>query len=282
MRNVATLALLIMSAVLARFSSAQSFESEVDAGLGSSYLAMDFEPVDVSSSSMTYIRVRHQSCLLVEPNVIRIDAVKQTLDVSLNISEVGFLCPVPATYVIPIGILPRTDSFSVSVFMEEPGDGFVPFGEEHLLWDFHVDVSSASYLSYAETPAEGSIQSGVGLIRGWACDAKSVEVQFDDLPRTPIPYGSARTDTNAICGDDDNGYGAVFAWGSLGHGTHTMKTFIDGRRIREVTFEVRGLEEPFVTGLSGGYELPDFPATGQTVRIEWSEADQNFTIVDRY
>jgi hypothetical protein len=281
MKNAATLVLLITLLVPARLSQAQSFEGEIDANFGGSSVSLDFEPASISRSSMTYLRVSQDSCLLVEPNAVRIDNVNRTVDVSLSFDEIGFLCPVTGTYVIPIGVLAGDGGFNVAVYQEDSRPGLVPFGQQNLLWEFDVDVSSDSSRTESETPAEGSVQSGVGLIRGWACDAKTVEVQFDEYPRMLIPYGSSRADTNDVCGDNSNGYGAVFAWGLLGHGTHTMKTFIDGRERSEVSFEVNGLDEPFVKGLSGEYGLPDFPQMGQSVLIRWSEADQNFIIVER-
>ncbi|MFK7975357.1 MAG: hypothetical protein AB8C02_04440 [Halioglobus sp.] len=131
-----------------------------------------------------------------------------------------------------------------------------------------------------EVPTQGSVQSGVGVIRGWACDAQRVEVRFNDLAPIPLAYGTIRTDTREVCGDSDNGYGAVYAWGLLGAGQHTMRTYIDGRLIDTVSFEVTGLESAFVTGLEASYVLENFPASGQSVTVRWSEADQNFIIVE--
>jgi len=70
-------------------------------------------------------------------------------------------------------------------------------------------------------------------------------------------------------------------WGSLGNGSHSMKTFINSNEVSEVTFEVSGLDEPFITGLSAMYDLDDFPAPGQTVTVRWSEPDQNFIIIEQ-
>ncbi len=133
-----------------------------------------------------------------------------------------------------------------------------------------------------ETPATGSIQSGVGLIRGWACDALNIAISIDDGPLLPVGYGTSREDTRTICGDANNGYGMVMAWGVLGEGSHTLKTFKDGEKIGDVTFEVAGIGGTgFTSGLSGTYELDNFPAPGESVTVRWSEADQNFIIIDK-
>ena len=58
-----------------------------------------------------------------------------------------------------------------------------------------------------------------------------------------------------------------------------MRTFIDGREVAVVSFEVTGLDEEFIKGLSGTYRLDDFPHPGDSVDVEWSESAQNFIIV---
>jgi hypothetical protein len=130
----------------------------------------------------------------------------------------------------------------------------------------------------AETPEEGSIQSGVGLIRGWACGADEVSVSIDGGTAFPIGYGTARADTASVCGDANNGYGMVIAWGLLGNGVHRMQTFVNGSEIGNAQFQVVAIGSGFETGLSGEYVLADFPGFGERVRITWSEADQNFIV----
>ena len=129
-----------------------------------------------------------------------------------------------------------------------------------------------------ESPAQHTIQSGVGLIRGWACEADRVAVSIDGGDLIPIAYGTDRDDTRAVCGDADNGFGMVIAWGLLGNGVHKMRTFIDGTAIAEVEFEVVAIGDGFVRGLQGMYTLEGFPASGQSVDVEWVEADQNFRV----
>lgn len=165
---------------------------------------------------------------------------------------------------------------SISVFTQ----GYFPDENQEAEAIFNVSFPYNSQLN-TEVPAMGSIQSGVGLIRGWACDARNVEIAFDDGERIPVAYGTSRKDTVGKCGDDNNGYGMVFAWGLLGKGTHQMKTFIDDNEVSDVSFEVAGLDDAFITGLSGTYELDDFPAPGESVTVEWSESDQNFIIIDK-
>lgn len=42
-----------------------------------------------------------------------------------------------------------------------------------------------------------------------------------------------------------------------------------------------GLSSPFVTGLSGDYDLENFPEAGQSTTVRWSQPDQNFIIIGR-
>ena len=49
--------------------------------------------------------------------------------------------------------------------------------------------------AYLESPAQGSFESGISLIRGWVCQAGTVEVQIDGGARRRVAYGTARGDT---------------------------------------------------------------------------------------
>ena len=71
-----------------------------------------------------------------------------------------------------------------------------------------------------ESPQQGSSESGIGLIRGWVCEAGAIEVQIDDGPRRAVAYGTSREDTAEVCGDADNGFGYTFNWNALGTGGH--------------------------------------------------------------
>lgn len=208
----------------------------------------------------------------------------RTIDILLNVHSNDFLCPPGPTVTHALPRLPIPGPYTFNIYRER--DLFElppnPFNLGPLQGSFEVVVTASPAPQFwAETPQHGSIQSGIGLIRGWSCDATSVEVSFDDEPRITLAYGTVRADTEAICGDTDNGYGAVFAWGLLGHGTHRMKTFINNIEVADVEFEVAGLDMPFVRGLSASYLLEGFPGPGESVLVEWSEADQNFIIVEK-
>jgi hypothetical protein len=132
--------------------------------------------------------------------------------------------------------------------------------------------------AYLESPAQGSYESGVGLIRGWVCEATRVEISIDGGPRLPTAYGTVRDDTEGVCGDRNNGFGLTFNWNILGDGVHNAQAWADGIKFADVNFAVTTLGEDFLTGLDRKIALADFPQAGETTTIRWSEADQNFTL----
>lgn len=130
-----------------------------------------------------------------------------------------------------------------------------------------------------ENPAEGSTQSGIGLISGWRCDADVLEIEFEDGSRSVAAYGTARADTESACGDSDNGFGLLYNFNLLGSGQHTIKALADGEQFREITFNVvRPSTGEFATGLEAQVTVQDFPQDGHSVTLAWSQAQQNFVI----
>lgn len=131
-----------------------------------------------------------------------------------------------------------------------------------------------------ETPAEGSVQSGIALIRGWVCDADEITVQIDGGVAIPAVYGNPRGDTVEVCGDSNNGFELLWNWNLSGEGEHSLIAYADGTAIGQADFRIAtlGLETEFATGLSGTYALKDFPSAGKNTMVTWSQADQNFLI----
>ena len=131
-----------------------------------------------------------------------------------------------------------------------------------------------------ESPTQGSFESGVGLIRGWICDAERVAVSIDGEAPRAVAYGTRRADTTGVCGDADNGFGLTFPWYALGDGVHNLRAFADDVEFANVNFAVTTLggRQEFLTGLSRKQTLDDFPSAGQTTEVQWSEPDQNFVV----
>lgn len=151
-----------------------------------------------------------------------------------------------------------------------------------------VDAVGAVAAATASGPVQGSLenpqpdtfQSGIGLVSGWVCDADAVTFRIDDGPMRDAAYGTSRGDTVGVCGDANNGFGALLNWNLLGDGTHTITAFADGVEFGSAVFDVATLGVPFLTGVTGAYQLPDFPTAGEATVIEWREASQNFVITD--
>jgi len=145
---------------------------------------------------------------------------------------------------------------------------------------------SQATLAGFETPIEGSTNSGLGLVRGWICEANQITISIDGGASEAIAYGNVREDTRQICGDADNGFETLLNWNNVGEGEHTITAYADGTAIGTHSFSVvtLGLKDgignaiKFVTGLSKTHTVPNFPETGRSSVLYWSQADQNFII----
>lgn len=155
---------------------------------------------------------------------------------------------------------------------------------------------------YHESPAEGEVVSGVSVIRGWACfprDRGEVgEITFtlgESGFHFPLPHGSVRQDTAEVCGDYDpffepvlTGYGAVIYWPTTGpEEERSITLYHEGEVMDSVNFFVAqppATDVPedsgFRKGAEGEYVVENFLGTEEVVTIRWSEAAQNFVIVD--
>jgi hypothetical protein len=130
-----------------------------------------------------------------------------------------------------------------------------------------------------ETPQPNSYQSGIGLIRGWVCDAEEIELTIDNRVKIQPVYGNLRSDTKNICGDKNNGFEYLINWNEFSNGLHTLRAKADGIEFAEVQFTVTTFNMgTYLTGLTGTYILEDFPIKDKETEIQWSESNQNFVI----
>ena len=120
------------------------------------------------------------------------------------------------------------------------------------------------------------------MLSGWVCDAEEIELEIEketgEVIRQGAAYGTERLDTEAICGDTDNGFGLLFNWNLLGDGEHTVEAFVDGVELGRATVRVTTLGDEFLRGVEGECVVDDFPDIGQTVTLEWQQNSQNFVI----
>ena len=115
------------------------------------------------------------------------------------------------------------------------------------------------------------------MISGWVCEAEAVTIALDGVAQ-PAAYGTERLDTQAACGDTDNGFGLLFNWNRLGDGEHEVVAYVDEAELGRATVTVTTLGEEFVRGAEGECVVEDFPMAGQTVTLEWQQTSQNFVL----
>ena len=130
-----------------------------------------------------------------------------------------------------------------------------------------------------EDPQPGSFQSGIGPVRGWVCAASRVDIELDGRITVPAVYGEPRGDTQAACGDSNNGFSLQMNWNEVGDGAHTVRALADGVDVGSATFTVVTLGlGSFPTGLAGNFTVANFPRTGMQTQVQWQESQQNFVI----
>ena len=130
-----------------------------------------------------------------------------------------------------------------------------------------------------ENPSPGSFQSGIGIISGWACEAREIIIELAGTP-VPAAYGTPRGDTQGVCGDSNNGFSLLVNWNNLGPGEHPVRALVDGLEFARTTVRVTTLGVEFLREVSGTFPLADFPHPGETTVVRWNEAQQNFVITD--
>ena len=132
---------------------------------------------------------------------------------------------------------------------------------------------------HLENPGAASFQSGIGVISGWTCDAEAVEIVLNGVPQEAA-YGTARLDTEAVCGDSDNGFGLLFNWNLLGDGAHEVVALVDGVELDRATVMVTTLGAEFLRDVTGRCTAADFPTMDETVTLAWQQTQQNFVIAE--
>ena len=131
-----------------------------------------------------------------------------------------------------------------------------------------------------EVPGNSSFQSGIGYVSGWVCDAETVAIVIDGgLHLPPVARHISRGDTEAVCGDQNNGFVLLWNWNLIGEGTYTAALVVDGRTVQENRFTVTTLGEEFVTGLDLDVVVTDFPSPRESITLRWQQGVQGFVLV---
>lgn len=131
--------------------------------------------------------------------------------------------------------------------------------------------------AHLESPRANSHESGIGIVRGWHCNAGTIEIQFDSGPLYEAAYGTIREDTFSVCGDTNNGFSLLFNYNRLGDGQHTARAYADGVVFETSTFTVTTLGSEYLRGNAGKSSSLVVPV-GKNVSLQWEESNQNFVI----
>jgi hypothetical protein len=141
-------------------------------------------------------------------------------------------------------------------------------------------TSTAHAQGFLENPAPESFQSGLGIISGWHCTARRIEIEIDDRFRVSASHGTPRSDTRDQCGDTDNGFGLLINWNDFGDGFHAINVLADGQSFARASFTVTTLGTDFLRGKSATCRVSQFPDSRTDTILTWQESLQNFTITD--
>ncbi len=152
----------------------------------------------------------------------------------------------------------------------EKGEAGIEFIEEPPANDAHLEI-----------PAPGSTVNGVGVITGWSCIGGEMKAEIIDagevVDTVVISHGTQRTDTEEVCGDSDNGFGATVNWNHYTEGEKTIRFFQNEELITSRDFSILRLsDDEFLTGASGMCVVNNFPTAGQETTVEWDESRQGF------
>ena len=137
--------------------------------------------------------------------------------------------------------------------------------------------SAATAQGVLELPSEAG-ESGIGLIAGWHCTAKTIEIQIDQGPLIKAGSGTLRPDTASVCGHANTGFGLTYNYNVHAPGSHFVTAYADGVRFAQRYVATYSYGVEYLQGVQSTFVVPDFPKRGISTVVSWSEAKQNFSI----
>jgi hypothetical protein len=152
-----------------------------------------------------------------------------------------------------------------------------------LLWAaaaalFVFQSTAVAQTGVLENPAPNGIESGIGVISGWHCTGQVIEFRIDGVQLGRAGSGTARNDTQGVCGRSDTGFSLLFNFSLLAQGTHQIDALADGVVFATTSFSVGTLGGEFLTNLARPITVPDFPEVGTSANLRWAQSKQNFVI----
>ena len=149
-----------------------------------------------------------------------------------------------------------------------------------LIASLALALATTGSAAVLEVPQNGGNASGIGYISGWKCPPNNnVQVIIDGGPPRVMSTGIVRADTATACGNAGrNGFITQINFSQLNSGLHTAVVQQDGIPFAQSTFRVSTFGVKFLTGASGTFTLLNFPSSGKSTDVTWSEGAQNFVI----
>ena len=101
----------------------------------------------------------------------------------------------------------------------------------------------------AEPVGNLEVPGGIGFVSGWVCDRERVEIIIAGGLHIPpvarnigrVAWNISRGDTEAVCGDQDNGFITQWNWTLMGEGTYTAALVVDGKTVQIMIISGCGL-----------------------------------------
>lgn len=132
-----------------------------------------------------------------------------------------------------------------------------------------------------ENPVDGAVESGIGVVAGWHCTAKQINIAIDGVSIGRAGSGTLRPDTESVCSHAETGFSLLYNWNNLPPGEHTVTMYADGAEFdSKVITTTQSAGAAFVRGLQKTVTVPDFPSAGRSATLEWREAKQAFVVTN--
>lgn len=131
------------------------------------------------------------------------------------------------------------------------------------------------------TPNNGGSISGIGVISGYHCASKNIEVFIDGESLGKAGSGTTLLGTQSVCGKTDTGFSLLYNFGNLPPGIHIIETHADGVLFGKNSFKsVRSGGDPWLVNAHRRVTVNDFSETGHAVTLEWIQSLQNFVVIE--
>jgi hypothetical protein len=131
-----------------------------------------------------------------------------------------------------------------------------------------------------ETPESVfSVESGIGVVSGWHCTGRVIQVRIDGGPAMTAGSRTPRGDTREVCGRTDTGWSLLFNFNLLEGQLHEVVAYADGTEFARLRFRTASLGVEYLEAeRSASCQVLHFPNLGDSTLVAWDEAKQNFSI----